>query len=94
MQNPGFNVKCNSGNEARWGYCVNCANENCQLATGNDADAAIGIGLRGEGRYSGYSAMGAGWTAYFASGTGTCSANGGKFKRAWISVANGNRTGK
>ena len=45
-----------------------------------------------EGR--GEAILGAGWTAYFASGAGTCSANGGKFKRAWISVANGNRAGK
>ena len=85
MQNPGFNVECNGNNKARWGYCVNCANQNCQLDKGNDADASIGIGLKGEGTDT---EMGAGWTEYFASGAGTCDANSKTFKRTWVSVSN------
>ena len=91
MQNPGFNVECNDGNKARWGYCVNCQNQGCQLAIGNDADASIGIGLRGQ---STSPEMGAGWTEYFASGAGTCSHNGKEYKKAWISVSNATGPGK
>ena len=91
MQNPGFNVECRGDNKARWGYCVNCASDNCQLNTGNDADASIGIGLKGE---STDSEMGAGWTAYFASGAGTCNADSKTFKRVWVSVSNATGAGK
>lgn len=49
----------------------------------NDADASIGIGLRGQ---STSSEMGAGWTQYFASGAGTCSANSMTYKTVWLWV--------
>ena len=92
MQNPGFNVECSGNNKARWGYCSNCPSQGCQLATGNDADASIGIGLTGE---STSPDMGAGWTEYFASGAGTCSAFIGKtYKKAWVSVSNETGSGK
>ena len=84
MQRPGFNIECNDNNKARWGYCVNCANQGCQLGEGSDADASIGIGLQGQ---STSVEMGAGWTEYFASGAGTCSPNSKEFKRIWLSVA-------
>ena len=84
MQRPGFNVECNDNNKARWGYCVNCQNQGCQLDEGNDADASIGIGLQGQ---STSVEMGAGWTEYFASGAGTCSPNSKTFKKIWVSVA-------
>ena len=84
MQRPGFNIECNDNNKARWGYCVNCANQGCQLDEGSDADASIGIGLQGQ---STSVEMGAGWTEYFASGAGTCSPNSMAFKRIWLSVA-------
>ena len=85
MQRPGFNIQCSDGNKARWGYCVNCQNQGCQLDDNNDADASIGIGLAGQ---STSVEMGAGWTNYFASGPGTCSANSKAFKRIWVSVMN------
>ena len=85
MQRPGFNIQCNDGNKARWGYCVNCQSQGCQLDDNNDADASIGIGLAGQ---STSVEMGAGWTNYFASGPGTCSANSKAFKRIWVSVMN------
>ena len=84
MQRPGFNIECNDGNKARWGYCVNCQNQGCQLDDGNDADASIGIGLQGQ---STSGEMGAGWTEYFASGKGTCNPNSKAFKKIWVSVA-------
>ena len=84
MQHPGFNIECKDNNKARWGYCVNCQNQRCQLDEGNDADASIGIGLQGQ---STSVEMGAGWTEYFASGAGTCSPNSKEFKRIWLSVA-------
>ena len=67
MQRPGFNIQCNDGNKARWGWCGNCANQGCQIADNNDADYALGIGLAGQSTTE----MGAGWTNYFASGAGT-----------------------
>ena len=91
MQNPGFNVECNDNNKARWGYCVNCASQSCQLATGNDADASIGIGLKGQDTTT---EMGAGWTGYFASGAGTCSSDSETFKSIWVSVSNATVPGK
>ena len=91
MQNPGFNVQCSGNNKARWGYCANCPSQGCQLATGNDADASIGIGLTGE---STGPDIGAGWTEYFASGAGTCSANSKAYKKAWVSVSNETGPGK
>ena len=84
MQRPGFNTECRDNNKARWGYCVNCENQGCQLDDGSDADASIGIGLQGQ---STSEEMGAGWTEYFASGAGTCEPNSKAFKKIWISVA-------
>ncbi|CAJ1343371.1 unnamed protein product [Effrenium voratum] len=84
MQRPGFNIQCNDGNKARWGFCLNCASQGCQNDDSNDADAAIGIGLAGQ---STPTEMGAGWTNYFASGAGTCSANSMTHKSVWVSVA-------
>jgi len=83
MQRPGFNIQCNDGNKARWGYCTNCQSQPCQNADSNDADASIGIGLAGQ---STPRQMGAGWTNYFASGKGTCSANSMTEKKVWFYV--------
>jgi len=82
-QRPGFNIQCNDGNKARWGYCTNCQSQPCQNSDTNDADAAIGIGLAGQ---STPAQMGAGWTNYFASGKGTCSANSMTKKQVWFYV--------
>jgi hypothetical protein len=79
MQEPGFNIECRDGNKARWGYCAACPSRNCQ-ADGGDADATIGVGLAGQNTGE----MGAGWTQYFASGAGSCSANSKTSKNAWI----------
>ncbi|CAE7456969.1 rihA, partial [Symbiodinium necroappetens] len=73
MQRPGFNIECNGGNKARWGYCNNCASQACQNNDNDDADGAIGIGIAGQ---STTGELGAGWTAYFASPGGQCRANG------------------
>ena len=83
MQRPGFNIECPQNNKARLGYCNNCVNENYQESDDDDADSTIGIGLSGQDTDS---EMGAGWTAYFASGPGTCNADAMTFKRVWISV--------
>ena len=91
MQNPGFNVECNDNSKARCGCCVNCASQSCQLATETDADASIGIGLKGPDTCT---EMGAGWTGYFASGEGTCSSDRETFKRVWVSVSNATGPGK
>lgn len=88
MQRPGFNIECTEGNNARWGYCANCPNQGCQLDDLNDADASIGIGLKGQATSV---EMGAGWTELFATGPGTCgsiSGNSKVFKRIWVSVQN------
>ncbi len=89
MQRPGFNIECDEHhkkefNRARWGYCNNCASQSCQGSDDNDSDAAIGIGLSGQDTPN---EMGAGWTNYFASGAGTCSATSMTYKRVWVSVA-------
>jgi len=84
MQRPGFNIKCHDNNWARWGFCFNCASQGCQNSDSNDADASIGIGLRGQSTNP--PEMGAGWTEYFASGKGTCSANSKTYKYVWIWV--------
>jgi len=83
MQRPGFNIKCRDGNWARFGFCLNCASQGCQNGDGNDADASIGVGLKGQ---STGPQMGAGWTQYFASGRGTCNANSMTYKNAWLWV--------
>ena len=83
MQRPGFNIECKDGNKARWGYCNNCASQRCQEDDYSDADSAIGIGLTGQ---STPNEMGAGWTNYFASGAGTCTATSMTYKRVWVAV--------
>ena len=83
MQRPGFNIQCNDGNKARWGYCINCASQGCQTRDNQDADAAIGLGINGQ---STPKEMGAGWTNYFASGQGTCKANSMTAKNVWFYV--------
>ena len=83
MQRPGFNIECNDGNKARWGFCNNCAKQSCQESDDSDADSAIGIGLAGQDTPN---EMGAGWTNYFASGAGTCTATSMTYKRVWVSV--------
>eukprot|EP00439_Symbiodinium_sp_Y106_P057072 s365_g8.t1 len=83
MQRPGFNIECKDGNKARWGFCANCPSQACQSSDSNDADAAIGIGIAGQ---STDTELGAGWTAYFASGAGTCHANSKTFKPVWLWV--------
>mmetsp|Transcript_1054 Transcript_1054/g.2448 ORF Transcript_1054/g.2448 Transcript_1054/m.2448 type:complete len:290 (+) Transcript_1054:37-906(+) len=84
MQRPGFNIECNGGNKARWGYCNNCATQACQNNDNDDADGAIGIGIAGQ---STNGELGAGWTAYFASPGGGCTANGKTHKAVWVWVA-------
>jgi len=46
MQRPGINTQCNDGNWARIGYCVNLPDQGCQPADSEDADSAIGVGLK------------------------------------------------
>jgi len=84
MQRPGFNIECKDGNKARWGFCNNCASQNCQTSDSNDADAAIGLGLNGQKSPE----MGAGWTNFFASGEGSCKADSMTAKNAWFYVFN------
>lgn len=84
MQRPGFNIQCKDGNMARWGYCANCATQDCQSRDDQDADAAIGIGLAGQAMCQ---EMGAGWTNYFASGRGTCLPNSMTSKNVWLYVS-------
>ena len=79
MQRPGFNVECRDNNRARWGFCNNVVSQPCQVADSDDADASIGIGLKGQATSV---EMGAGWTHNFACGT-LCSK---AFKRIWVSV--------
>ena len=86
MQHPGFNVHCRDNNKARWGYCVNCANQVCQNDD-QDSDAAIGIGLSGQNTSP---EMGAGWTEYFADGPGQCSAQSKTHKFVWLSIRGDN----
>ena len=77
MQRPGFNIQCNDGNKARWGFCSNCASQSCQNDDANDADGAIGIGLAGQATPK---EMGAGWTTYFTSPGGVCGSNSEIYK--------------
>ena len=81
MQRPGFNTVCRDNNRARWGFCNNIPNQNCQTSDGDDADAAIGVGLHGQDCCP----IGAGYTNYFVSNT----PDSGREKRvqAWILVA-------
>ncbi|CAE7477052.1 PKHD1L1 [Symbiodinium sp. CCMP2456] len=82
MLMPGFNVNCPGNNRARWGYCANCPSKTCR--TESEADAAIGIGLRGEGS----AAVGAGWTDAFAPGAGSCSYTSETSRNVWLWVTN------
>ena len=83
MQRPGFNIECGQSNMARWGYCNNCATQNCQEADDDDADSTIGIGLSGQDTAN---ELGAGWTHYFASGSCSSSGDSSTNKRVWVSV--------
>ena len=83
MQRPGFNIQCNDGNKARWGFCSNCASQSCQNDDANDADGAIGIGLAGQATPK---EMGAGWTTYFTSPGGVCGSNSEIYKSVWVFV--------
>jgi len=80
MQRPGFNIQCKDNNKARWGFCNNIPSQGCQTSDGNDADAAIGIGLKGQ---STAKEMGAGWTEYFNSNT----PNKKQYKKVWLYVS-------
>merc|ERR1712025_67462 len=80
MQRPGFNIECKDNNKARWGFCNNIPSQGCQTADGNDADAAIGIGLKGQ---STAKEMGAGWTQYFNNNN----AKGMKYKKVWLYIS-------
>eukprot|EP00439_Symbiodinium_sp_Y106_P059475 s1671_g8.t1 len=82
MLYPGFNVECPHRNKARWGFCANCASKTCRDES--EADAAVGIGLKGEGVH----ARGAGWTPLFASGAGSCSYSVDGSQNVWLWVAN------
>ncbi|CAE6968934.1 PKHD1L1, partial [Symbiodinium sp. CCMP2456] len=82
MLYPGFNVECPHRNKARWGFCANCASKTCRDES--EADAAVGIGLKGEGVH----ARGAGWTPLFASGAGSCSYSVDASQNVWLWVAN------
>ena len=79
---PGFNVVCPGNNKARWGFCANCPSKTCRDES--QADAAIGIGLRGESSV----AVGAGWTDYFAPGAGSCAPTSETSRNVWLWVAN------
>ena len=46
MQRPGINTRCNHGNWARIGYCVNVPKQPCQPNDDDDADSPVGIGLK------------------------------------------------
>merc|ERR1712151_1242626 len=80
MQRPGFNIQCKDNNKARWGFCNNIPNQGCQTSDSNDADAAIGIGLKGQATAK---EMGAGWTEYFNSNA----PNKKKYKKVWLYVS-------
>ena len=80
---PGFNLDCGSNNKARWGFCANCPSQTCKLES-EDSDAAVGIGLTGQSS----DPVGAGWTAFFASGGGTCSATSTTHRDVWLYVEN------
>ena len=82
MQRPGFNIQCNDNNRARWGYCNNLPNQDCQTADGNDADGVIGIGITGQDCCP----IGSGHTNFFVNND----ANGGQEKRVqtWVLVRN------
>ena len=41
MQRPGFNIQCNDGNKARWGFCLNCASQGCQSLGGHCNRVAV-----------------------------------------------------
>merc|ERR1712048_1333288 len=81
MQRPGFNIQSKDNNKARWGFCNNIPNQGCQTSDSNDADAAIGIGLKGQ---STAKEMGAGWTEYFTSNN----PNKKKYAKVWLFVSN------
>ena len=81
--NPGFNLECGDNNKARWGFCANCPSQSCEQE-GGDADATVGLGLSGQNS----NPVGAGWTAYFASGGGTCSATSETHRDVWLWVEN------
>merc|ERR1719471_2533188 len=72
MQRPGFNIQCNDGNKARWGYCTNLPDQACQPTDAEDADAAIGIGIAGQATST---ELGAGTTYYWSSGSGPSQTN-------------------
>lgn len=84
---PGFNLECAANNRARWGFCANCPSQRCH-EEGEDADAAVGIGLTGQSS----DPVGAGWTSYFASGGGTCEASSTTHRDVWLWVENMNIT--
>ena len=46
MQLPGINTQCRGNNWARIGYCVNHPRQACTNQDRDDADAAVGIGLK------------------------------------------------
>lgn len=87
MMKPGFNLECAANNRARWGFCANCPSQRCH-EEGEDADAAVGIGLTGQSS----DPVGAGWTSYFASGGGTCEASSTTHRDVWLWVENMNIT--
>ena len=60
---------------------TDCANQPCQVADSDDADASIGIGLAGTG-----AEVGAGWTRDFAAGKNKCNGPSPTFIRIWVSV--------
>ena len=80
---PGFNLDCGANNKARWGFCANCPSQTCK-AESEDSDAAVGIGLTGQSS----DPVGAGWTAFFASGGGTCTATSTTHRDVWLYVEN------
>lgn len=85
---PGFNIQCNDGNWARWGYCNNVVSQGCH-GDDDDADASIGIGLHGQSTDP--PEMGAGYTYYFSYDNG---AYGPVSKSVWLWVKNATCQGK
>ena len=81
-QNPGFNTESSDNCKARFGFCWNLPNQNCE-GDGGDADGSIGIGLYSQILTNGLPlpkhGVGAGWTYYINED------HEGR-KRAWVYV--------
>ncbi len=80
---PGFNIRANGGNYARWGFANNIPSELCQSLPSNDADAVIGFGIDGED----CGETGAGWTKHFVSSDSCGGAEASLDAWIWVRAA-------